>query len=916
MTDLTRIEGTGPPTGDVPSSSVGLPTGAIHPSPQIEPVKRKKTTAQRKREQKKQHDGGSADPQEVETPEIVMPVSSKMTEAKTFRLPELQVSEPELPVTPVEEPAPDHAGWVADPDIEEPVEAAPVVQAPDEDAPATEPAVSAPAKGDLPVIDVAMDIAADITTNIASDGDTPPDKEVSPKPELESPEPEQTSELAEVPEPDILVKRTLYDAMHGLTLKTDLSNCLIPLLDSIGWIGHPRHVAEAIPHFIDNLDITSFRNIMANLRFESWPINISLRKIDQRLMPCIFLPNKGPALVVKKIEGKVIYVFNGETLEHEEISGKRMTGTAYVFKKLDADIAQAIKSKLGWFRAVIERFRGLTYQVLILTLILNLLALSTPLFVMAVYDKVIASRSMETLAFFAVGVTLALFCDMVLRGIRARILAFIGARLDNIVGNAVFQRILLLPAALTERSTVGSQVARIKDFENVREFFTGQIAMTFIELPFAIIFVIVIAILGGPVAFVPLVMVVLFAILGLVMMPLIQQSVTKAGRGASRRQELVVETLSSMRTVKASGSEDTWLERYREDSALASLNSFYTSLYGSLVQTISGVMMTAAGMATVAFGVFRVLDGNMTIGALVACMMLVWRVLGPLQMTFVSLARLTQVKSSITQINGLMGMRVEREPDKTVLPLPRLSGAVSFDRVSMRYSADTDPALVGVTFDVEPGEVVCIIGGNGSGKSTLLKIIAGLYFQQAGSVRIDDQDLRQLDLIEVRHAISYVPQIIQFFYGTIAQNMRLTRPTASDEDLQWAAQEAGVLKEILDMEQGSGKWKRSGFGIRIGDASAASMPTSFMQRLNLARGYLKQSPIMLFDEPGNGLDYEGDQTFMKKIDRLRGGTTVFIVTHRPSHLKLADKIVWMEGGHLKVYGPAADVLKQIPKNFL
>lgn len=459
-------------------------------------------------------------------------------------------------------------------------------------------------------------------------------------------------------------------------------------------------------------------------------------------------------------------------------------------------------------------------------------------------------------------------------------------------------------------------MARIKDFENVREFFTGPIALTFIELPFTIIFIVVIGVLGGPVAFVPLVMIALFVLLGAVVQPMIQQSVAKAAKGASRRQELMVETLGEMRAVKTSAGEAKWLERYRDNSARAALNSFYTSQYGALIQTLSSVMMTAAGLATVSFGVFRVLGGNMTIGALVASMILVWRILAPLQTAFVSLTRLTQVKSSVGQINALMNLKAEREPDKVVNPLNRFKGFVSFSRVSMRYNPEADPALVGVSFDIEPGEVIAVIGGNGSGKSTILKLLSGLYTQQAGSVRIDDQDLRQLDVIELRHAMSYVPQTIQFFYGTIAQNMRLTHPTASDDELRWAAKEAGILEEVEALEQGSGKWKRTGFDVRIGDSSAAQMPTSLLQGLNLARGYLKRAPIMLFDEPGNGLDYDGDQVFMKKIDRLRGNTTVFIVTHRPSHLKIADKIIWMDAGHVRAMGPAADVLKQMPKNFV
>ncbi|MSO92773.1 MAG: ATP-binding cassette domain-containing protein [Rhodospirillales bacterium] len=724
-----------------------------------------------------------------------------------------------------------------------------------------------------------------------------------------APSPEERGEL-----PSVAV---LADsALAGLREKTDLSNCLVPLLQGMNWRGDPRHIAESIPHFVDNLDITSFRNVMANLHYESRPVRLRLHSVDPRLMPCLFLPDDGDALVLLGLDANHIRVFNGATASHAEVPIARTRGTVYFFTRLEEDDLLPVQQKIGWFNAMSDRFRGLVYQILGVTFVLNVLALATPLFTMAVYDKVIATGSLSTLAYFAIGVGISIACDAVLRIIRTRIMAYVGARLDNIVGNAVFHRILFLPPAFTERATVGAQVARMKDFETVRDFFTGPMALTFFELPFTIIFLVTIAFLGGPLVFVPIVMMAMFCLLAVVMQPLIRTSVSKAARGASRRQELLIETLGTMRAVKYSAAEHTWLERFRKASAKAALNSFYTAQYSSLVQTVSTILMTASGLATVVFGVYRVINGDMTVGALVASMTLVWRVLAPLQTVFVSLTRLTQVRSSINQINALMNLKAEREQHKLVTPIRRLAGRVSFSRVSLRYSPDTDPALVGVSFDIEPGEVVAVVGGNGSGKSTILKLIVGMYQPQAGNIRIDDQDIRQMDIIELRHAVAYVPQGFQFFYGTIAQNLRLAHPTATLNDLRRAADEAGVLQEIEAMQQGSGKWARRGFEIRIGDSGSGQMPTSVLQRLNLARGYLKRAPIMLFDEPGNGLDFAGDQAFMQRLDSLRGTTTALLVTHRPSHLKLADKMIWLEAGNVRAFGPAADVRKQMPKDFL
>lgn len=715
--------------------------------------------------------------------------------------------------------------------------------------------------------------------------------------------------------PAPVVPIDLPPGLAALKTVTDLSACVIPLLEALNWRGDIRHVAESIPHFIDALDITSFRNILAQLHYESRPLRMSLKSIDPRNMPCLFLPDHGEAMVLLGLDKDGIRVFDGGRAQYTVIPPNRMKGTAYFFNRVEEE-AFALQAKTGWFKSITDRFVPLVYQALGITLILNVLALATPLFVMAVYDKVVATGSLSTLAYFAIGVGIALLCDIILRGIRSRILAFVGARLDNLVGNAVFEKILFLPPAFTERAGLGAQVARVKDFENIREFFTGPMSLVFFELPFVFIFVVVIAALGGIVALVPLVMIVLYGVMGVLMAPFIRQAVSKGARSGSNKQEFVVEALNNLRAIKYCGAEQTFMDRYREMSAKASLSGYKTAQLSAITNAASHVFMIGSGVATVAVGVFRVLDGEMSVGGLVAAMILVWRVLAPLQAGFLTLTRLTQVKSSINQINNLMNIRGERQPGVIVRPMRSLQGRVTFARVSLRYSPDSDPALVGVNFDVEPGKVVAVVGGNGSGKSTILKLLIAMYQPQAGGIRVDDMDIRQMDPIELRHAVGYVPQIPQFYYGTIAQNMRLSHPSATDEDLYWATEQAGCLEDVLALEQGSGKWKRTGFEVRIGDSGSGQLPASLMQRLNLARGFLKRAPVMLFDEPGNGLDFESDKLFMQRIEEMKGQTTCFIVTHRPSHLRIADYIIWLESGHLRAFGPAEDVRAQMPKDFV
>lgn len=696
------------------------------------------------------------------------------------------------------------------------------------------------------------------------------------------------------------------NALGGFYATSDLAACLLPLLKSLGWKGNPRHVAEALPHFANDLDLTGLRNVMATLNYSSRPENkLALSTLDPRLTPCLFLPDDGPAMVVKSVADGVVEVFDSGQGETVTLSRPKVQGTAYFFTPIQAD---ANVQRVGWFRTVLDRFRPLFWQAFFVTLLLNIASLGTPLFVMAVYDKVIGTGSMPMLMSFAIGVGMALVFDAILRSVRARILAFIGARLDHIMGNNIFQHILSLPPGFTERATIGAQVARIKDFESVREFFTGPLATVFMELPFAIFYFAIIFMLGGILALVPVIATILFVIIGFLSMPVVRKNVAIASRAASRRQEFMVETLGKMRAVKLSGAEHTWVKRYREMSARAAYGGFNNGVFAIVISTISNVLIVGSGMATIAIGVLGVIDGDMTIGGLIAAMMLVWRVLSPLQTGFTLIQRIEQVRGSIKQIDGLMNLKPERDPRAMVAPLKNVKGHVSFQRVSLRYTNDADPALVGVSFDVEPGEVVAVTGRNGSGKSTILKLMLGLYAPQAGSIRIDATDLRQIDPIELRHAVSYVPQVCNLFFGTVAQNLRLAHPTATDADIRWACELADVWDEIMALPRG--------LETRIGDGASDHLSTSFIQKLSLARGYLKRAPIMLFDEPVNGLDFEGDRQFMQAVESFRGQSTIFMVTHRPSHLRIADRILVFDGGYLRLAGPAEEVRARIPPDLI
>ena len=682
---------------------------------------------------------------------------------------------------------------------------------------------------------------------------------------------------------------------------SEVAACLMPLLSALGWRGSARDMAESLPHFADTLDLIDLRNVLVSLGYESQEQRCRLAGVDPRLLPALFVSDTGATYVLAGRDGNCLRAFDGGRSDWVDLPADRTRGRIYLFTEIPAELTPQQRAAAGpWFGELAKRFRGAAYPLVGVTLVLNVLALAVPIFIMVVYDKVIGSRSVDTLSFLVVGLAVALVADLALRHIRAHMIGAIAGRLDYILGAEAFKQILTLPPSFTERATVGSQISRIKEFESVREFFTGPLATTALEIPFVILFVIVIAFIGGPIAFVPIAMIVAFIAFGWYWLPVLRDTVTKASRARSDRHAFLVETVANMRGVKVAAAQETWRDRFRTLSANAVTANFDTAKRQVILQTAAHVLMTVSGIAVLAIGTFRVMDGLMTVGALIATMILVWKVLSPLQTGFLAFTRLEQVKLGIRQLNQLMQLPPEHQLSRSGLLARKFKGQVAFNRVSFRYSADTDPAMLGASFTIDSGELVTVIGNNGSGKTTMLKLIAGMYTPQAGTVTVDGLDIRQLDPGELRRSVGYVPKHPHLFHGTIAQNLRLSDPTASDEQLARATAEAGVLHTILQLPRG--------FETRIGDSRKAHLPYGFSQRMAMARALVRDAPILLLDEPATSLDEVGDSALISLLKRLRGQRTVFMISHRPSHIRLSDRVIVLDRGAVAFMGGADEAL--------
>ena len=696
----------------------------------------------------------------------------------------------------------------------------------------------------------------------------------------------------------------------GKQALSEQAACIVPLLEALGWTGRPRHLSEAVPHFIDNIDTDDFRETLANLNLTTVPIRTRQDRLNPALLPCLFVPDKGPVRVVlervetEPVEGKApghaFRIYDGFTRSIRTAQSKGIRGTAYVIRSVNTSHVRRDNST--WIAELSVRFRKLVVHVLIATLMINLLSLAMPLFMMSVYDTVIPSASVEQLVFLVAGVGLAIGIEWLFRRLRSQVMAHAAGRIDYMIGTAGFQQVLMLPIPMSENEPLGAQISHLQEFESIREFFAGPLGETIIDLPFVLLSLGVIALLGGWLVLVPITAAALLMLMAMAVTPFIKRTFANSGGTKTRQQRFLIEAVSGMRAIKFAGAEKVWIDRFRALSAASAISDFRIAMLNNLVQTLGRIIMLAAGVAVVGIGADMVMNNTLTIGALVASMALGWRVLGPFQSVIMLLNRATQIKSSLRQINHLMRIPPERIAGR-IPPKRTFKGRITFMGVGYRHAPDADPALNGVTFECGPGEVVAITGPNGAGKTTVANLACGLYKPQMGSVLFDGVDIRQLDPIDIRQNIGLVPQNSEMLYGTVSQNLRLSVPYATDEELVEAAKMADIDYAIGNLPEG--------YETRLTERVVSELPEGFKQKLAIARALLRKPPIMIFDEPGQMLDERGDNAFLNAIKKLRGTCTIIVVTHRPSHMRVADRLIVLNAGRLQFNGDPEEALKQM-----
>jgi ATP-binding cassette subfamily C protein LapB len=561
----------------------------------------------------------------------------------------------------------------------------------------------------------------------------------------------------------------------------------------------------------------------------------------------------------------------------------------------------AIEEGRDWFWSALWRNRGIYREVMLAAVVINLLALASPLFTMNVYDRVIPNAAFPTLWALAFGITVAYLFDFTLKNLRSHFLDTAGRKADNIISARIFEQMLGMKMAVRPPS-VGVHAANLREFETLRDFFTSATIVAFIDFPFILLFIVILWMIAGPVAVVPAVLVPVVLGVGIMLQKPLDKTIKASMREAASKTGLIFETLSGLETIKAQAAEGHLQRRWEELTEHSSLTNVKARGIAAFGVNFAVLMANLCTVFMVVYGTYLIADHEITMGALIAAVILSGRTMGPLASVAALLTKFSQSKESLERLNTLMKAPVERPMGQTFISLPVMQGRIEFNDVLFRYPRQKTPALSGVTFSVEPGEHVGIIGAVGSGKTTIERLILNLYQPESGSIQVDGIDTRQLDPADLRRNVGVVQQTPYLFFGSVRENITLGHEAVPDSSVLRAAEMAGVMNFLRDSE--------AGLDTQVGERGE-NLSGGQRQAIAIARALLYDPPILLLDEPTASIDPGSERRLYMHLKEIIKGKTILLVTHKSAVLGLVDKLILMDRGKIVAIGPRDEVIQKL-----
>ncbi len=641
-------------------------------------------------------------------------------------------------------------------------------------------------------------------------------------------------------------------------------------------------------------------------------------QLDQILavsLPCILLLKASNACVLTGFPdsetAEVAVAEGGGTrkLPIRELQ-EQYTGHAIFLRpefKFDARAADIrLSSPRRWFWGTLAQFWPIYSHVLLASLLINAFAIASPLFIMNVYDRVVPNNAIETLWVLAIGVATVFAFEFIMRNMRTYFVDVAGKNADIIIASRLLERVMAMRLDQKPPST-GALANNLREFESLREFFTSGTIVAIVDLPFIFLFIGVIWLIAGPLAFVPLIVVPAVILVGSLLQFPLRNVIERTLRESSQKHALLVETIDGIETIKSSSAEGRIQRAWERFVGLTAESSGKARFLSGIATTFSQLAIQMTTVLVVIYGVYRIVDGEITVGALIAATILTGRSLAPLSAIAAMLTRLQQSRAALKALDTIMKVPVERSSDKSFLHRPRLSGQIQFDKVSFKYPHQETAALNQLSFSVEPGERVGILGRIGSGKSTIARLLIGLYEPAEGAVLMDGTDIRQIDPAELRRNVGYVAQDNYLFFGSVRDNIAFGAPHMDDQSILRAADLAGVTDFLRNHPHG--------FDLQVGERGMG-LSGGQRQAITIARAMLLDPPILVLDEPTSCMDNASEAAFKARLTDILKGKTLVMITHRSSLLSLVDRLIVVDNGKVMADGKKEDVLEALKRGHI
>ncbi|MDC9725861.1 MAG: type I secretion system permease/ATPase [Gammaproteobacteria bacterium] len=699
------------------------------------------------------------------------------------------------------------------------------------------------------------------------------------------------------------------------TLDDPLLSCLTILSKLLHKPHSSKSLIAGLPLVDNKLTPKLFSRAAERAGLSSKVVNRPIRKISNLVLPAVLLLENSMACIVlefKKDSATVIFPESGEG--ESEISLDKLkeqyTGFAIFIKAVHQFDNRTEKTTIPrtkhWFWGTILRFWPIYGEVFIASILVNSFALASPLFIMNVYDRVVPNHAIETLWVLAIGVATVFVFDLLLRTLRGYFIDMAGKKADVILSATIFEKVLGIKMA-SRSNSVGSFANSMQEFESFRKFFTSTTLTTLIDLPFAFLFIFVIWTIAGELAYVPLAAIPLAIIVSLVIQVPLGRTIQQLFRYSGQKSATLIETLTGLETIKSIGAESPIQRKWEQTIGFISKYSQRSRILSSTAINFTAFLQQMASVSIVVFGVYKISEGDITMGALIASTILTGRALAPLGQVAGILTRYHQSKAALSSLNHLMSLPVERPSGREFLHRPDFKGGITFKNVSFSYPEQPMNALSDISFSIKPGEKVAFIGRIGSGKSSIEKLILGLYEPTDGAILLDGTDIRQIDPVDLRRNVGYAPQDVVLFFGSVRDNIAMGAPFADDAAILKAAEVAGVT-EFVNRHP-------AGFDLPVGERGEG-LSGGQRQSVAVARALLLEPPVLVLDEPTNAMDNSTEDQFKAKLASELGDKTLLLVTHKASLLSLVDRIIVMDQGNLLADGPREQILTALKKGHI